>query len=103
VQTTLSRCLELQQQLCSLCSAILAKKSSGSDGTGALVVEGLDHIPPPDAAQEVALRQVMLTGLTDCVARKAPLGSLEITPGMSRRKRLTGESPACMHFIPHME
>lgn len=33
----------------------------------------------------------MLTGYCDSIARKAPLGSIEITPGMSRRKRLTGK------------
>jgi hypothetical protein len=32
----------------------------------------------------------MLTGLCDSIARKAPLGAIEISAGMSRRKRLTG-------------
>lgn len=34
--------------------------------------------------------QIMLTGLCDSIARKAPLGAIEISAGMSRRKRLTG-------------
>lgn len=41
----------------------------------------------------------MLTGYCDSIARKAPLGSIEITPGMSRRKRLTGNFSLIFHII----
>ena len=40
----------------------------------------------------------MLTGYCDSIARKAPLGSIEITPGMSRRKRLTGKNNSLLYL-----
>jgi ATP-dependent RNA helicase DHX37/DHR1 len=42
--------------------------------------------PPPSDAQTAALRQVMLIGLVDCVAKKVPAGVIKEG---SRRKRLT--------------
>lgn len=58
-QNTLCRCLELQQQLCSLSTAIFAKNDKIKEGGEERErVEDLDTLPPPDSAQEVALRQV---------------------------------------------
>lgn len=46
----------------------------------------ISELKPPTVDQESTLRQIMFTGLTDCIARRARVGI--ITTG-SRRKRLT--------------
>lgn len=54
---------------------------------------------PPTAAHEVALRQLVLSGFCDSIARKVPLGTIKSGP---RRRRLTAYyscNPA-LHEVP---
>lgn len=71
----LERMLDLRAQLLSLCSSSL--ESPQKD----LMSYALE---PPSPEEEVALRQIILTGFCDCIARKAP----PLSEG-SRRMKLT--------------
>jgi hypothetical protein len=44
------------------------------------------HLPPPTEVEETALRQILMTGFCDSIAKKLPVGI--ITEG-SRRRKLT--------------
>ncbi|CAN0007127.1 unnamed protein product [Ectocarpus fasciculatus] len=79
-QPSLERSLDLSSQLCGLYSDILG---SGDADTEA---EPMGMLQPPNAEEELALRQILMTGLPDCVARRAKAGV--ITTG-SRKHRLT--------------
>ena len=92
-QTTLQRSLDLQGQLARTSAQIFSSASddhsssqqslSAIEWTAQLLEQG---IAPPSKQQEMALRQVLLTGHGDCVARRAPLGAIK---SGSRRRRLT--------------
>ena len=99
-QTTLQRSLDLQGQLARTCAQIFSSLSDDRVGQQSLRGEEDKHtramkwtaqlleqgIAPPSKQQEMALRQVLLTGHGDCVARRAPLGAIKTG---SRRHRLT--------------
>ena len=89
-QTTLERALDLQGQLARICAQIFLDASSEAEqGERAahFSAQLLEHgAAPPSKDQEVALRQVLLTGHGDCVARRAPLGTVKTG---SRHRRLT--------------
>jgi hypothetical protein len=97
----MNRCFDLQKQLYQLSLNILSKSKKFHQVS---TEELLNTMQPPDPSQELGLRQVsslnlsfsydqvLLTGLSDSIARRAPLGAIEIVDGMSRRKRLTGNS-----------
>ena len=99
-QTTLQRSLDLQGQLARTCAQIFSLVSDDHVGQLSLSDKEDKHtramqwtmqlleqgIAPPSKQQEMALRQVLLTGHGDCVARRAPLGTIKTG---SRRRRLT--------------
>lgn len=82
---TLLRTLELREQLQGICESVFAKES---------VVDCSMPTSPPDAGQEIVLRQIITTGYCDCVARRVSAAvvvqRMKGTGGnISRRKRLT--------------
>ena len=74
LRNTLDRMLDLRSQLTSLCSAVF-------DASHTTPISFATN--PPTAEEETALRQILLTGYCDCIARKAP----PLSEG-SRRMRL---------------
>lgn len=74
-----------------------ALADSSSDGVSSREIGGLHAAPtaasvafsPPSTEQELALRQILVSGLPDCVARRAPIGSVQANAATSRRMRLT--------------
>lgn len=85
---TLQRIVELREQLQDICASVLFPPGA------ATVNKTLLNIPdaPPMAAQELALRQLMLASSADCVARRVPLGVIKTGP---RRRRL------CAYYSSH--
>ena len=77
-QNTMERASELRSQLSRTCSRALEEAPSSSSEEGAA--------SPPTKKEEQALRQVLLTGFVDCVARRVPSGIIKTG---SRRKRVT--------------
>jgi hypothetical protein len=113
-QPSLDRSRELAAQLCRIYHTVfelstygvtkaqdmgsLSKKralADSSDGLVAREAAGLGHVlpvvdfSPPSSEQELALRQILVSGLPDCVARRAPIGSVQANAATSRRMRLT--------------
>ena len=84
---TLDRALELSKQLRKIYSVVFSGSEDDADAEF--------HLLPPTKDQEVALRQVLLTGLPDCIARRAKVG---VISSGSRRSRLTG----LVQFTPHL-
>ena len=90
LQPSMDRMVDLHAQLCRLCDQVLGK---------GMADEGLEG--PPSAVQEAGLRQVLLAGYVDCIARKAP-ALTQTTAGqapLSRRMRLTGTYPTTVTTI----
>lgn len=99
---TLQRIIELRDQLQDISATVLlpahAKRptptaTAASNSTVAVdsdraVAKQLLAVPaaPPTSAQELALRQLILSGFCDSIARRAPLGVVKTGP---RRRRLT--------------
>lgn len=79
-QPSLERALELARQLCGLYRDILGGIGDEAEG------DPMDVLRPPSADEELALRQVLVTGLPDCIARRAKMGA--VATG-SRKQRLT--------------
>lgn len=82
-QPSLERALDLTRQLIGLYDQILGRDES-SEAMGS--VDPIEALSPPSADEELALRQVLVTGLPDCIARRARTGA--VATG-SRRQRLT--------------
>lgn len=90
-EPTLLRIIDLRKQLQHITQASVPKitgnNSHNSTSNGPLL--SLESpSTPPTAAEEQALRQILLAGYCDSIARKAPLGSVQ-GPGQNRRRRLT--------------
>ena len=86
-QSTLQRSFDLRQQI----SKVLAKtlppdRTPSSPGAGSSQPEEWWALAPPTAEEEAALRQILLSGYCDCIARKAPF---DLVKTGSRRKRMT--------------
>lgn len=88
----LTKATDLQQQLNKLCSAVFSSNNSKTKSQSELSTV----IEPPTKQEEIALRQILLTGFCDCIAKKIPPGSsilnayLSNSHGkLSRRKRMT--------------
>jgi hypothetical protein len=82
-------------QLQSICQSMLpslllaetkSDQSAGSASSGEYVTLLNPPLSPPSATEEIALRQVLLSGYCDSIARKAPIGMVKEG---SRRQRLT--------------
>jgi len=96
-EMTLRRISDLRRQLqdISLCALL----SSGASTEEACQPTLSMPATPPTAAHEVALRQLVLSGFCDSIARKVPLGTIKSGP---RRRRLTAYyscNPA-LHEVP---
>lgn len=79
--STLQRCLDLRQQI----SRVLTKSSvTGEDSE--LAINSWWSLSPITDEEDVALRQIMLSGYPDSIAKKAPF---DLIKSGSRRKRLT--------------
>jgi hypothetical protein len=63
----------------------LAARNASGQGSAVPAVD----FSPPSSEQELALRQILVSGLPDCVARRAPIGSVQANAATSRRMRLT--------------
>mmetsp|Transcript_677 Transcript_677/g.775 ORF Transcript_677/g.775 Transcript_677/m.775 type:complete len:461 (+) Transcript_677:2-1384(+) len=97
---TLQRALDLRGQLSRTCATVFVpiieqeegksgnKNSEDSKEKLSLFSSSLIDrtMIPPTAAEEVALRQVILTGSCDSIARRAPMGAVKTG---SRHRRLT--------------
>lgn len=84
-QPTLQRSFDLRNQI----SKVLAKSLFGiTDGKDieSPAVSQWWSMAPASAEEEAALRQIMLSGYCDCIARKATLDMIKVG---GRRKRLT--------------
>mmetsp|Transcript_9781 Transcript_9781/g.16244 ORF Transcript_9781/g.16244 Transcript_9781/m.16244 type:complete len:1252 (+) Transcript_9781:458-4213(+) len=79
---TLCRGVLLFKQLCQLCQVHLNLFPVG-------LSTDFEALPPPTTQQETALRQILLTGYGDSVARRVPTGSTLFTTECSKRKKLT--------------
>ena len=77
---TIEKIRDLRRQLAIVCKAQF--ELSDDESTNLIS----DELPPPSAAEEIALRQILMTGFCDSIARRAPAGSIPIG---TRRKRLT--------------
>ena len=89
-QTTLERASELRQQLSRSCvRALNEEEGSGTSNDaekGAVLLLARGAASPPSRKEELALRQVLLTGFVDCIARRVPAGVIQ---SGSRRKKTT--------------
>jgi hypothetical protein len=97
---TLERSMDLRGQLDRVLGVAMEDKmgnleadvnkehASSADKVGrSSQVRQVVEMKPPDASEEVALRQMILTGYPDCIAKRAPPGTVKEG---SRRARLTG-------------
>ena len=84
---TLKRSLELRNQLYRVYAKVFdsssSVKDSSRDRAGA---EEWAALSPPSLEEELTLRQVIVSGFVDCIARRAPLHFIKVG---SRRRRLT--------------
>lgn len=69
-------------------TTVVSTGDDSSEKEEKLVAKQLLGVPsaPPSSAQELALRQLILSGFCDSIARRAPLGVVKTGP---RRRRLT--------------
>lgn len=97
---TLRRISDLRRQLQDISlSALLSSEHRGASTAEACQPTLSMPATPPTAAHEVALRQLVLSGFCDSIARKVPLGTIKSGP---RRRRLTAYyscNPA-LHEVP---
>ena len=77
---TLEKVRDLRRQLAVVCKIQFAL----DDDEAAVLID--DKLKPPSTSIEIALRQILMTGFCDSIARRAPVGSIVIG---SRRRRLT--------------
>ena len=98
---TLQRIVELREQLQDISASVLlpatananSSAASSTSTTNASAKSLLDvPLAPPTAAQELALRQLLVSGFCDSIARKVPLGIIKTGP---RRRRL------CAYYSSH--
>jgi hypothetical protein len=87
-QTSVTRSLELCNQLKRVLVRVLNNSSTNiAVTTQSVCDEGpWNVLEPPRADEAVKLRQIMTSAYIDCIARKAPLGTVKTG---SRRRRLT--------------
>jgi hypothetical protein len=95
---TLQRIVELREQLQDIAASVLLSKTgaggsateAGKSSATALTEDSKAALAvplqPPSAMQELALRQLIVSGFCDSIARKAPLGVVKTG---NRRRRLT--------------
>ena len=86
---TLQRIVELREQLQDLSSTVLLinpnKKSTTEEETERKTLLNVP-LQPPSSATELALRQLIVSGFCDSIARRVPLGVIKTG---ARRRRLT--------------
>jgi len=93
---TLQRIVELRDQLQDISTSVLLSTAPASsragdtkkDSDSTESMNDLLAVPlqPPSSAQELALRQLVVSGFCDSIARRVPLGVIKTGP---RRRRLT--------------
>lgn len=98
---TLQRIVELREQLQDISASVLLPATTTSTSstnnitaTAPPTAKSLLDVPlaPPTAAQELALRQLLVSGFCDSIARRVPLGIIKTGP---RRRRL------CAYYSSH--
>ena len=95
----LTKAMELQQQLIKICSSVFnePKECMNDDNTTGKPRVALIPGCPPSKREEIGLRQILMTGYCDCIAKKVPPNSGVFNASgrhvdvvkMSRRKRMT--------------
>ena len=79
IQSIMTKANELELQLKKVCQSVFSINNQ------------IEILKPPSKVEEIGLRQILLTGFNDCIARKAPIGLIQPKKGekLSRRKKLT--------------
>lgn len=85
-QSTLQRSFDLRQQIAKVLAKSLPGNSTGDSNSEASAVNSWWALSPVTVEEESALRQIMLSGYCDCIAKKAPIDLIKTG---SRRKRMT--------------
>jgi hypothetical protein len=84
--TTVTRSLELCTQLKRVLARLLGSDNNVASDTPAVEYGPWSVLEPPRDEEVVKLRQIMMSSYVDCIARKAPIGTVKTG---SRRRRLT--------------